>query len=330
MKIAARLLTVVALILLGTTIYFSGVVRQLRAQVAAIQADDTRAQFPALEVRVAAAMQRAKATDDENARLLQVLKDLRQAAAAKAAEVAASPALTRDSVQARYQLGQELARSGDAAGALRELLWCYDEGMVRISVLSGVRTNIPRLLANLGKTHPPALAALIERRDRLEREILAGDRDFGTAQNLGNFNKALGQDERTMALFEKLPAGDRRREGLTSVVSDRLIAARRYSEVAEVRTLARMTSSFDPVTLLSPLPAGMANPERIQAARRASFVARVAKDIEVLAGLGDVASARVFAQKLLAFDNTPETRALVQEHATRAGHPRLLAEVASP
>lgn len=56
-----------------------------------------------------------------------------------------------------------------------------------------------------------------------------------------------------------------------------------------------------------------------------SYTARTtAKNIEVLAGAGRLENARSLATQLLAFDRSEETKALLSEHLTRAGHPELL------
>ena len=49
-----------------------------------------------------------------------------------------------------------------------------------------------------------------------------------------------------------------------------------------------------------------------------------AENVEVLAGAGDIESARELLRKVLATDSTPETRALLAKHLSRAGRPELL------
>jgi hypothetical protein len=53
-------------------------------------------------------------------------------------------------------------------------------------------------------------------------------------------------------------------------------------------------------------------------------IASSAKRIEALAGAGDLATARDLMAKLLELDASDETKALLQTHLTRAGHPELL------
>jgi len=68
--------------------------------------------------------------DEDNATLLNVVDGLRANHAAP---------ITHDIVEAHFTRARELARSGDTAAALKEYLWCFDEGMPRVSSYGGVR-----------------------------------------------------------------------------------------------------------------------------------------------------------------------------------------------
>ena len=65
-------------------------------------------------------------------------------------------------------------------------------------------------------------------------------------------------------------------------------------------------------------------PDLLIKQRRSYAITSSAKNIEILAGVGNLSDARTLAERLLAFDGTPETRALLQTHLTRAGQPNLL------
>ena len=143
-------------------------------------------------------------------------------------------------------------------------------------------------------------------------------------------NGALGEKDRNLVLFDKLPAGDPRREGLLVRVYDQLIADRRYSDAAAARPFSKMISHFELAVRERPLPANITNPEAIRSANRRYVATTTARNIEVLAGAGDVAHAQDLAQRLLAFDRSEETMRLINEHAARAGHPDLLTAPAKP
>ena len=78
------------------------------------------------------------------------------------------------------------------------------------------------------------------------------------------------------------------------------------------------------------MPANIANPEEIRKSQRNYLINSTAKNVEVLAGSGDLVHARALADRLLAFDSSPETKALLQQHATRAGQAGLLDGVPNP
>jgi hypothetical protein len=59
-------------------------------------------------------------------------------------------------------------------------------------------------------------------------------------------------------------------------------------------------------------------------------VQAAAKDVETLAGAGDLTHARMLAARILAQDNSGGTTTLLQAHAIRAGHPELLAPPPQP
>ena len=53
-------------------------------------------------------------------------------------------------------------------------------------------------------------------------------------------------------------------------------------------------------------------------------VKTTAKNIEVLAGAGDLTHAKALADRLLAYDGSDETKTALQQNLVRAGHPDLL------
>jgi hypothetical protein len=67
------------------------------------------------------------------------------------------------------------------------------------------------------------------------------------------------------------------------------------------------------------------DPEDMRRKNRQYAVTSTAKNIEVLAGAGDLANARKLAERLLAYDSTDQTKAVLQQALARAGQPELLA-----
>lgn len=249
-----------------------------------------------------------------------------QTTLARAVEAAASvPAGGKEAVQARYDLGRALERSGHPEEALAEYLWCYDDGMLTVASFTGVRNSfLVSSIAQLGRKFPPALEALRERRDSAETAMMADAKDRRAPMDFASLNGALQDNERTLSVFDRLPAKDPRRGVLLVRVFDLLIKEGRYEDAARARPLAEMRVSFErnlaQMTRMAanPRPAGMEDPFP-------GYVIRTTvNDIEVLVGSGQTDAAKSLATKLLdRVDASDKTRTLLRGAAVRAGHPEL-------
>lgn len=296
-----------------------------RDELAALHArhEVTVSRVKILESRLAAETERAHAVESDNALLAAALKKAETAQAEKAAKAAVP--VTREMVTQRLQRAQALARNGDPAEALRELIWC-EEGYRRLGgSMMGVGINgVISALGVLGARYPEALAVLRERRDQLRQQVLAGP---GGSDAVGEFAvvaRTLKDDQAVLDLFDQVPPGDRRKKSLGIFVFEQLLTARRYDDAAEGRSYSSMTMRFEMDTQERPLPANIPNQELIRERSRKAAINATAKNIEVLAGAGDLAHARTLADRLLAYDNSEATKTLIQKHAERAGHPELL------
>ena len=233
--------------------------------------------------------------------------------------------ITHDEVESRYKKAQDLARSGDSAAALKEFLWCFDEGMPRVPGYAGVRASfLLDSIAKLGEAYPAALTALRERRDKAAEQMLSSETDSGAAMDLAALNHTLKEDQNTLAVFDRLPAEDRRRQVLASAAFDQLVEAQRYGDALLGMPYANISAQFEMNQAERPLPANIANPEKIRKIQRDYLINSTAINVEVLAGSGDLDHARTLAGRLLTYDSSPETKALLQQHATRAGQAGLL------
>jgi RNA polymerase sigma factor (sigma-70 family) len=322
-KIAFGVVGIVACVAIGTALFEAKALET--SKVALKAAADERAAVEAKlresETRLAAQSQRTAAAEEDVDKLLKGMKTLQAVPAA----VAPPPVpITHDVVQARYKRAQELARSGLAEEALQEFLWCYDEGMPRISSYVGVRNSF--LLGEIEKLGPAGLAALQERRSAAEKRMLAGEKDLNATMDFAAINRVLKQDDFTMSVYDQLPTGDSRRKTLASAAYELLISTQRYADAAQARGYASMASLFELTTVERPLPANA--PPGLRQGQREYAIESTAKNIEVLAGAGDLANARKLAAKLIEYDGSPETKASIQRHAARAGQPGLLSESA--
>ncbi len=197
--------------------------------------------------------------------------------------------------------------------------------MARDSRYSGTRLSV--LLGDIVKLaaqHPPAAAALRERRERAEAALLAEQGDGGAAHEFSSINRALGENPRTLELYDRLPANDPRRRRLVLAGAYQLLVdVRRYPDAIQAVPFERMVPWFERESR----PPNVANetyPEMALKRHRRIVVGDAAKNVEVLAGAGDLVHAREFAARVLAFDGSSETRELLQRHAARAGQPGLL------
>ena len=239
--------------------------------------------------------------------------------------------ITRDQVESRYKNAQELARRGDSAAALKEFLWCFDEGMQKISGYTGVRTSfLLSSIAKLGDEYPVALTALRERRDKAAQQMLNSANDSDAATDFAAINRAVNEDQITLTMFDQLPTEDPRRQTLASVAYDQLIEAQRYEDAILGRPYAKLSTTFELMAKERPLPANTPNAEMIRNAQRKSLINLTARNVEALAGAGEIEHARTLAQRLLGTDNSPATKALLQQHVVRAGQAGLLDNMPNP
>lgn len=310
----------------GAAVYQTQELHRRDAALAAATADQQalQAKIRDVEARVATEAKRAQAVDDDNAKLLKVIEGMKTARVAQA--TAAAAPITHDTVEARYKHAQDLARSGDTAAALKEFLWCLDEGMVKVSSYSGVRRSfLLSEIEKLGAQDPAALAALRDRRDAAEKRMLSSAKDYDSSADFAALNRTLKEDARTVQAYDQLDAADPRRRTMAMLVFDQLVEAQRYKDALEGRTYDQMASRFEMNAAERPLPAGVTNPEALRAANRKYVVTTTTAGIEVLAGVGDLDHARTLATRLLAYDGSDNTKAVLQQHLSRAGHADLLA-----
>ncbi len=326
-KITMGVVAAVALAAVGGAIYQAGGVRtsEARLVLAVRQQDELRAQLRTLEERAARATKRAEEAEADNAALLKATQSVLARAAAGRPATESGP-LTYAAVGERNQRARELAKRGDAAEALKEFLWCFDDGMTRVATYRVYRREgLLDAMAKLGERLPEALAAMRARRDLAEKNLLENGWDMDSVADFVALNRALGDGARTLARFDQLPEGDPRRDAMGSLGFEQLMDAQRYAEAARARSYTQMEARFAAVTRERPDPAGTTTSEEARQTSREFAVKMAVNNIEVLAGAGEVARARTLAERLLAYDGSAETRTMLNARLARAGQPGLLA-----
>ncbi|MES2693187.1 MAG: sigma-70 family RNA polymerase sigma factor [Verrucomicrobiota bacterium] len=286
------------------------------------------AEVSTLKGALAAARERAHAAEADNAKLLAAINTTSQGAPSRTVTTAAAASdapITRDLVQARHKRGRDLLAAGNWADAFAELKWCYEIGMIQIGSMSGVRAS--SVLTDLGKiaqNFPPAATWMRDMRDKLEQRMRASATDREAAGEVAGINIALQQPARNLALFDEFPAGDERRRNLSFRVYEQLSQAKRYRDAYEVKSYDEMISNFGLRSTPPAFAGRMPNAEEVRLRHRQYAITGTAKDVEVLAGAGQLAQAKELAKKVIALDPTPETVAILESHVTSAGQPRLL------
>ena len=275
-----------------------------------------------VEARLAAEMKRVQAAEEDSAAFLSAVDHLE----ASEAKAAAAP-ITHDSVEARHRRAMELARSGNWEAALPELLWCYDEGMVRVSEFRGVRVSfLLGELAQIAQNYPPAMAALEERRGKAFQRMEVNLLDWEASRDYLSINRALGRSAETLSYYDSLAPTDRRRGALGEGVYDLLVDSRRYADAVAAKPYSRIVGDFE--RMVSPFTdknamTTMSDAQRTEARR--SVAKSAAENVEALAGAGALAQASELAAKILTVDNSEETRRELLRRLERAGHADLLA-----
>jgi RNA polymerase sigma factor (sigma-70 family) len=321
-KIAFTTAAIISAVSLGTALYLrSEAVTELAAARAARAAADVR--IADLESKLATQAKATAAADSDNATLLAAVESA-AAQLATTPKPAAVP-ITRDSVEARYTRAKELDKAGRLEEALAEYLWCYDTGMPQVSMYGGVRNSfLLSAIAELGDRFPAARQALQQRREAARQRFLASTDDFNAAQDYTSLNRVLKVEAESLALFDTLPPDAPKRTTLASLLYEQLAAAQRYADAAAGQPYAQASSRFE--LFANRIPNGKTPEltEKLKQAQRSMVIRQTATAIEVLAGAGDFAHAADLALRLLDYDSSPETIALLEKHAARAGHPNLI------
>ena len=227
--------------------------------------------------------------------------------------------ITADDVEERYSRGKKMVLNGKFAEALAEFLWCFDEGMVAVGGYRGVRMSyLLREMIALGAKYPAALEMMRKRRDQAESIMWSGENQTEAARDFALLNANLKDDVRTFAVYDRLVFSDARRPQLGGAIYELLAEARRYTDAAQGKPFEKMVLVFD--SLIQVKTGSLATAQDLA-------VVLAAKDIEVLAGAGDLVHARELAERVMASRGSETTRLFLQKHLERAGQPGLLRDM---
>lgn len=276
------------------------------ALVAQLQRDT--AQLPALRGEVASLRQDSRASTGLTP-------------SSQAAFDPSNEASRRANPMTRMDRGRELRKQGNHAEALKEYLWCFDEGS-RDPGFAGVRVSfLLSEIADLAKEFPAAREALLSRRDVAEAAVLAGGASASTVFELASLNTHLGEQEKNLALFDQVPTDSPIRGNLVKAASQQFLAARRYQDVVEAddpesaffRSLSLLMARGDK-SKDNPALAGVPD------MHTQMLLDTGGNGVEALAGAGQTERAKALADKVLAVRAGAETLTRLIQQAERAGN----------
>jgi thioredoxin 1 len=211
----------------------------------------------------------------------------------------------------------QLAQAGRNQEALQQLLWLFDDRMKGAPSFELTRTtSVTGYLGNLIRNYPPARAAVFERRDTAKAQLLADPTAVGSAWELDGLNRALDDVPASMAMFDRLPQTDRRRNVLGERLFYDFVKARRYNDALAGRPYTQMKRAIE--AQLRQRGPSTAPSELWERNLRASTIY-----VESLAGAGDLPHALELATEILGADSSTVIKVALREHMERAGHPEL-------
>lgn len=226
----------------------------------------------------------------------------------------------------RQARGDELARAGKHSQALAEYLWCFDHGLKYNRAYYNVRlSSLLSGIGQLGRDYAPALDALRKRRATAAQALLSGEGSFSHALDMSAINRELGQNERTLRIYDELHAAgklnDDLRRAMFGGVLDPLLEAKRYQDIIDA--VGEVGPVVDQRIARYQLAAAFSKKDQADALdrQRHATVQECAKYYEALLGTGQTDQAAKLAERLTEFDATGETFAGLITHAIHAGAP---------
>jgi thiol-disulfide isomerase/thioredoxin len=235
-----------------------------------------------------------------------------------------SPDAGTNDPMVKLDQAETLAKNGQYPEALAGYLWCFDHGDEVSASFYWVRlTRVLDGIKDLESRYPAATKALESRRDERQAKLLAGTTDQPMVVELVYLNGALGQKDRNLAVFDRLPAGGPVREVVSKLIIDQLLAAKRYGDIlgdsdgkaAFAQSVDNYKYMCDVLNPNSPMP--------YEKSYRKTTVDSGAHFFEALAGLNRNEAGQELAQQILKFDASETTRATLAEAAARAGNAAL-------
>ncbi len=214
---------------------------------------------------------------------------------------------TREDLLTRRFRARAMKDAGRFSDALNDYMWLFDlGGQVR---QADRRVGLLTEMAALGAHYPPALDALRERIAIAAKLLENSPGDDEALKDLVALNKVLQQEDRTIALYDSLISADPMRKKLAAEIFEPLVNAGRYRDAMSATTYARIARSFDN---RSAHDTGSLSWQNL-------VVQKTLKEIEALAGIGDIEHAAELSNKLLSYSSRDETKEMLRRALARTG-----------
>ncbi len=216
---------------------------------------------------------------------------------------------------------QVLVRQKKYEEALERFIWFHDHALEHEPAgMYGVRLSFALAYwKGLGDVYPPALAALVETRDRKLKQVTETPVNSGLFHDVVALNRTLHEEEKTVELFDLI---HKRQPALAKqywrFAKDAVIAAKRYDLARQyignpVREFTRVKAMYDhKVTLYDNPQMGGAH---FKAFNEDHFVEESLKLIEVALALNDRKAAKEIQEKALAVIEDYRLRDAIPEEA---------------
>ncbi|MGE3181022.1 MAG: thioredoxin domain-containing protein, partial [Phycisphaerae bacterium] len=223
----------------------------------------------------------------------------------------------------RHQLGNALAQEGKFEEALKEFLWCLDEGAKKNPDYAGIRGAylIPGIY-QLGSVHPPARAALEERRTAAEKAVRAGESEYWVVTDVVAINRAFEEQDRVLKIYDELlPKQNTPKETLATLrgaLFETLLKAKRYEELVRDELPAQFEIAIANLQQLEKQYQN--NPRSPVAFAKRQALHEGAQFTEAAAGAGNVDDALLLAKRTLDLESSTATHQMLRQAAERAGN----------
>lgn len=272
-------------------------------------------QIVQLKQRLATQKQRAAIAETDVTKLLKDVHSVRNGSRASETSNSEAPIDTQDFVKSVKVRASKLIKREKFADALELYVASYRELEVKRPG-SLESQELMSAMKALSKKYPPAISALVNIRGAAVQQWQAHPDRHEYLFEAAILNDKLEQGSRTLSLYDSLPTNDPERPSLAMIAFNSFVAAGRYDDALTGKSFGKMLSVVESASRW-----GNERPELGADIRRAVRDATVT-NIEVLTGAGKADDARMLTEKLLAFDDTAETRAAVQQHVDRAQQSR--------